>query len=586
MRPIDKVLQALDKLNKAYSQKSGYWLASSPLRADKHPSMALYEKPDGTVFIKDFGGGETEDILAALGLEFADLFPNRVPKNTGINLNQPDAIYSYRNAQGVEVCQVLRFEIIDNGLPVKTFRQRHMFNGKWVWKAPPQPPLYRLPDLLGAHPDLWVFIPEGEKDVDNLYDVGLVATTNIGGSNRQWTDDYVQMLAGRMVCLLADNDKPGLERVRRLAAQLDPVVKELKIVTPAMMQIEHIPGGDVSDALLLGFVSGFDLEQLANNAPPYVAQQTGLYAASKQWTLTELMETGFPPLKWIIPNLIPEGMTLLAAKQKTGKGWLLLNWLVEIATGGQVWGNDVEPRKCLLISLEDSPELVQERYRKLGHSTADQLILQFERPDVFSQDGLARLEEEIIREEYGLVVIDTFSRAALTVDQKQMHEVMPIVDAIQNIAKVNRMSILISDHLRKSVGGVRDDMYDVFGSIVKTLTADTVINLERDKDDFGTIAIKGRRHAEEQEFAIKFNRATGYWELLGHLQTFKKQQKYDEIIQAIQALGGSANKDEIADYMGKDASGVNRILVSATNDGVLIRQKDPNKSNGFVYHVL
>lgn len=39
----------------------------------------------------------------------------------------------------------------------------------------------------------------------------------------------------------------------------------------------------------------------------------------------ELQRRIFPPIRWIVPNLIPEGLTLLCGKPKLGKSWLAMD---------------------------------------------------------------------------------------------------------------------------------------------------------------------------------------------------------------------------------------------------------------------
>ena len=40
----------------------------------------------------------------------------------------------------------------------------------------------------------------------------------------------------------------------------------------------------------------------------------------------ELLSTPLPPVKWIIPGLLPAGLALFAGPSKAGKSWLTL-WL-------------------------------------------------------------------------------------------------------------------------------------------------------------------------------------------------------------------------------------------------------------------
>ncbi len=82
--PIDLVLSRLDGVK---ATGRGKWMARTPTREDKTPSLSIRERDDGCVLLKDFGGDDTADVLAAIGLTFADLYPdsNRRPARRGPN---------------------------------------------------------------------------------------------------------------------------------------------------------------------------------------------------------------------------------------------------------------------------------------------------------------------------------------------------------------------------------------------------------------------------------------------------------------------------------------------------------------------
>lgn len=68
----DKLLQRLDKVKKTGTDK---WQACCPAHADKRPSLAIRETNDGRVLLHCFAGCGAAEVLAAVGLEFSDLFP-------------------------------------------------------------------------------------------------------------------------------------------------------------------------------------------------------------------------------------------------------------------------------------------------------------------------------------------------------------------------------------------------------------------------------------------------------------------------------------------------------------------------------
>src|SRR5262245_11352351 len=100
------------------------------------------------------------------------------------------ATYDYTDEASCLLYQVVRYQ-------PKAFRQRRRDGkGGWSWNLGDKPRvLYRLPELLGAPKNQPVFVVEGEKDVDRLYSLGLVATCNAGGAGK-WRSEYNRAFEG------------------------------------------------------------------------------------------------------------------------------------------------------------------------------------------------------------------------------------------------------------------------------------------------------------------------------------------------------------------------------------------------------
>ena len=58
----------------------GKYVARCPAHDDKSPSLAITEGDEGKTLVHCFAGCETEDVLSAVGLEFSDLMPERLPQ--------------------------------------------------------------------------------------------------------------------------------------------------------------------------------------------------------------------------------------------------------------------------------------------------------------------------------------------------------------------------------------------------------------------------------------------------------------------------------------------------------------------------
>ena len=56
----------------------GRWIFRVPTRNDKRPSGSVRELDDGRLLIHDFAGDSVQNILAAIGLDMSDLYPEKL----------------------------------------------------------------------------------------------------------------------------------------------------------------------------------------------------------------------------------------------------------------------------------------------------------------------------------------------------------------------------------------------------------------------------------------------------------------------------------------------------------------------------
>ena len=223
---------------------SGYQVRC-PAHEDRVASLSI-SNGGGKILMHCHAGCSTEAIVAAVGLKMSDLFcepkPQPAPGDKPKNYKGSPVIacYEYSDADGNVSYRVLK-------TANKDFAQQRLDDsGKWIWKGPEKKLLYRLPDLLADDSDQSVFITEGEKDVDNLRRIGLLATCNSGGAGKFTQDNSA--LKGRVVVILPDNDDPGRRHAADVAKKLEGIAE--KIIT---LELPDLPAkGDVSDWIAAG----------------------------------------------------------------------------------------------------------------------------------------------------------------------------------------------------------------------------------------------------------------------------------------------------------------------------------------------
>lgn len=70
--------QLLARLQKVRPNGKRQWTACCPAHDDRSPSLAIREAEDSRLLVYCFGGCGIEDILAAIGLDISDLFPEKL----------------------------------------------------------------------------------------------------------------------------------------------------------------------------------------------------------------------------------------------------------------------------------------------------------------------------------------------------------------------------------------------------------------------------------------------------------------------------------------------------------------------------
>lgn len=108
-----------------------------------------------------------------------------------------------------------------------------------------------------------MIIVEGEKDVETIKGMGLVASCNPMGAGK-WRAEYNQHFKGKKIVVLPDNDKPGRAHALQVAKNLKGVADSVKVV--------ELPGllekGDASDWIKAGGTKE-KLIEIIMNTPKY-----------------------------------------------------------------------------------------------------------------------------------------------------------------------------------------------------------------------------------------------------------------------------------------------------------------------------
>lgn len=293
----------------------------------------------------------------------------------------------------------------------------------------------------------------------------------------------------------------------------------------------------------------------------------------------DLEKMDLPEISWIVPGIIPEGLTLLCGKPKTGKSWLALGLSVAIASGGRAFGSiDLFEHQgsVLYLALEDNDRRMKQRLSKLcmGEKFPKKLIYTTEIKRGTEGVKSIRVWLEKNKEDARLVVIDTFVSFRGKASSKMTNEYdrdSNDMELIQRLAGDFGIGIIIVHHVRKAIA--EDDFDTISGTLGLTGKADTNLILKRTRGEADAVLMgTGRDLDEDIDIALKFDTSIASWVSLGNAGEYLISKEKKTIIDII-----SKSKDEplspkeIAETLGKKTYIIQTYLGRLMDDGLIVK---------------
>ena len=293
----------------------------------------------------------------------------------------------------------------------------------------------------------------------------------------------------------------------------------------------------------------------------------------------DLMEEVIPPLRWIVHDVIPEGMTLLGGKQKIGKSWFILALALALAFGG-IFLNTIRVERCevLYLALEDNKRRLQDRIAKLnplGAKLPKGFHYAFRWPRLDAQ-GLRLLELWLdAHPQVKLVIIDTWGRAKPIIKGQNGYDAdVEAAAGVQALAIERNISILAICHTRKASA---DDIVDELNATTGLSgTADNILILKRARgSDEGSLFGTGREI--ELDKALAYN--DGNWKLLGDGVEYRLSQASKEVIDTIASNDGPMWPKDLAAILKVPESTMRKRLFDMKKRGEILETKQGYLSN-------
>jgi len=295
-------------------------------------------------------------------------------------------------------------------------------------------------------------------------------------------------------------------------------------------------------------------------------------------TAAELQSMTFPPLRFVVPDIMPEGVALLAGKPKACKSWMVLDIGIA-ATSDRYTLGEIKPEQgdVLYLALEDSLRRVQWRMTKLLGAQLknwpDRLTIKTEwkRVDQGGLDGIEQWAKSVERPV--MVIVDTLQRVRPVPGPSSKATPYSLdyeaLEGLQALAAKLQILVVVITHVRKATD---DDVFDtVSGTLGLTAAADTILVLGP-KNGMMTLCVRGR-DVEESEKTVRFDKASCRWTIIGDApRAAPKSDARGQVLAALRAAGRPMSVAEVMKAAGFKSRQAADQMLSRMVDEMEIRR--------------
>lgn len=227
-----------------------------------------------------------------------------------------------------------------------------------------------------------------------------------------------------------------------------------------------------------------------------------------------LQSIPYEPLSFVVEELLPQGLHLLAGAPKIGKSWLALWLCLRVARGEPLWNFPTRPCEVLYLCLEDSFQRIQSRLFDLTEDAPATLHFAVMAEQI--QSGLVDQIEQFLagHPATGLVVIDTLQRI-----RSAGNDVNPYasdyrdIGVLKALADRRRIAILLVHHLRKLSDDDPMNMISGTTGLSGATDSNFVLRKSKRRENTATLYCTGRDIAY-RELSLEFDGDTHIWNLL------------------------------------------------------------------------
>ena len=283
---------------------------------------------------------------------------------------------------------------------------------------------------------------------------------------------------------------------------------------------------------------------------------------------TVLMETEYKDTAWIVKDLLPPGLSLIAGKPKAGKSFLCLDMGAHIAEGIPFLGKASQKGEVIFISLEDDERIIRRNRGNLWNTKGiPNLYYLTDFPKgaqaITELNGIIQSNPEL-----KLIVIDIIGCIIQYVsgDQSNRYDfISHTLDQFKQILKGTDVSIMMVHHVGKKDYALSQDK--ILGSTAYQGKVDTFWILE-DKGTAYSLIINGKVISGQQELSLTRGKDQPFSVILPPDPT---PTEINKLLEFINSSNEALGPKQISKIMDKDTNIIGQMLYRLINQGLIAK---------------
>lgn len=347
---------------------------------------------------------------------------------------------------------------------------------------------------------------EGETDYATLRQFDLRAAA-LPGSKNTGCLESLHLDGCERVLVVAENDAAG----QKFPKDVEVRVRELGFRMPVLV-VRMPPGIKDTNELFQKIPKTFETRfrracrHARGTKPSKVAANPTEY---RPWSVPEILHTKFPPTRWVVPGVLPEGQAWIMGSPKAGKTWFAYEMAVGVAAQRPIFAKwDPVHGQVLYLDLEQKvSEKTRFRWNRVNGTTVpEEGITVYDSWPAIRDGGIDEIALYLEdRPKTSLVVIDVAASIWPSKFDGNVYDAeYGLCREINRLGEIYQCCLLFVHHDRKAEGSSILDAFS--GSRARVGAASALMWLMRDVgSSTGKVGVTGRTGVVETVWGAHFD---------------------------------------------------------------------------------